>query len=189
MLKFDIEKGKVLIDGIHLATSTFKKLKKEYDEELFTKILLYIHLKSQVDSTAPFFTANYQELEKLVTAEAFDKKDLAKIDFKKLNKLADDYKKMYETPELRIVNIFNRKVDQIRDLIDSTTPSIIEYTTNSGTTGYSSNLNIITKAMSELDDLLDVKDKLEAKIRRQETAGKMRGKKTPSMLEAQMLKK
>jgi len=187
MLKFDVEHGKVFIDGIHSSLKLFSELKKKFSEETFIKLCTYIHLASQVEAGAPFATAAYNEVSGLVKIQVFGKDYPKGVVKKDLDKWVKEYKNAYETPEIRIVNIFNRKVDQIRELIDNTKPSIKAFTTNSGSAGYSSNLGILTKAMTELDGLLTVKDKLEAKIRKQETAGSTRAGKVPSLLEKEEL--
>jgi hypothetical protein len=188
MLEYNIAEGKVRIDGVDLSLKFISDTLDKYPEQLALKILTYMHLVSKVDSKAPFFTADEKEISTLVSNQIFESSEFKKLNKKSLNDLVTEYKKTYETPEIRIVNIFNNKVDQIRELIESTEPEIEKVVTNSGAVSFVSNVQLITKTMNELGDLLDVKDKLEAKIRKQNVAGSMRGGKTPSLLEKQMMK-
>ena len=74
-------------------------------------------------------------------------------------------------------------------MIKDTKPSIVAYTTSSGSKGFATNTAIITKAMSDLDNLLDAKEKLQARMQKQVMKeGKIMGRKTPSRLEKKMMK-
>lgn len=187
MLKFNIKEGKVFVDALHLGLKTFERLEKRYEGDMLVKIYTYIHLVSQIDKDAPYFSAAYEEVEGLAKLQLFNTEEWLTIEKRGLNGAVKEYKNMYGTPEIRIVGIFNAKIDQIRQLIENTKPQITQYESNSGVVGHASNLPIITKTMTDLDGLLVAKDKLEAKIRKESTIGKMRAGKKPSMLEETMM--
>jgi len=188
-MKFDIANGKVTIDAMHLGLKTFKVIVDKYKEDMATKVFTYIHLVSQIDKEAPFFSAAFDEVEHLTKIQTFTELEWKKVEKRGLKVAITEYKEMYATPENRIVGIFNAKIDQIRKLIEDTDPEITQYVSNSGVVGHASNLPILTKTMTDLDGLLVAKDKLEAKIRKQSTMGKMRAGKKPSMLEEAMVNK
>ena len=188
MLKFTIAEGKVIVDPLHASLDIVKKVTNKYKTDAVA-VLTYIHLMSRIDPSAPFFTAQQDELQELVKRQLFTDTQWKKLNKKQLSAWVEEYKKMYEPPEVRAVNIFNEKIDQIQRLIKDTEPEIIVNTSTSGVTTFASNLKIITDTMKELETLLTAKEKLEAKIRKETTLGKMRAGKTPSMLEKKMMKK
>lgn len=190
MLHFNIQKGQVVLDAMSMTLKSVKEIYKDYDPDVAIRVLTYIHVVSRMDPTAPFFSADVKEIHELSKRQFFPEDEWATINWENVDKLADKYEKVYETPELRVVKIFNDKIDQIREMIKDTTPSIVGYITTSGSKGFSSNVPIITKAMQDLDSLLDAKEKLEARVRKQSAkAGKIMGGKAPSRLEAKHLKK
>ena len=70
-------------------------------------------------------------------------------------------------------------------MIKDTTPKIEENTNpTTGAVTFSSNVDILTKAMEKIDSLMVTKSKLEAKLRNESSGkGSVRGGKKPSKLE------
>jgi len=187
MLKFTVADGKVKLDGIHANMQFVKQVRRKYKGELGIRVLTFVHLAARIDQNAPFFTAAPDEIEELVMRQLFTEGERAKLDVKQLWEWVEEYQKMYETPEARIVKIYNDKIDEMRQLIEDTEPEIVENIKSNGEKSYATNLKILTDLMKELGNLWEVKEKLEAKIRKQQVAGHGRAGKTPSLLEKQML--
>lgn len=194
MLNFNLQNGKVAIDPYSMMLKCIKNVLKEYnsDPDEAIKVLTYIHIVAKIDPKAPFFGAKDSEIRELAVANIWNnipKADRKKLDFTAYDDYIKEYKKAYEGPEARVVNIFNNKIDQISELIKNTSPEIVKYTTTSGSQGFATNTNMITKAMNDLDALLDAKDKLQARMEKQGLKeGKIKGKTTPSRLEKAMMK-
>ena len=188
MLKFTLADNKIKLDGIHSAFSFVKEIKRKYKGDFGTRVLTFIHIVARIDPSAPFFTASEIDIRELATMQLFSETEVKKLNKKQINSWIEEYKKIYETPEVRIVNIFNNKVDQIRNLIENTEPELEKVVTTNGAVSFVSNIQLITKTMEELGNLLTVKEKLEAKIRKEVIGGVMRAGKSPSLLEKQMTK-
>lgn len=190
MLHFNIQKGRVVLDAMSLSLKSVQKVYEDYDPDVAIRVLTYIHIVSRLDPSAPFFSADIKEIHELSARQMFSDEERETMSWEPIRKLALRYEKAFETPEVRVVKIFNDKIDQIREMIRDTEPTIVEYVTTSGSKGFSSNVPIITKAMQDLDNLLDAKEKLEARVRKQSAkAGRIMGGKSPSRLEASHLKK
>lgn len=189
MLHFNKQHGKVIIDPINELMNLVREVQEKYDPDIAIRVLTYIHVASRLDPAAPFFSADEKEVRDLAIRNIFtetERETYKHEDFEDWKKL---YEKEYETADVRVVKIFNDKIDQIREMIKDTTPVIVEYSTSSGSKGFASNTAIITKAMNDMDSLMDAKEKLEARIRKQSAkAGKIHGGKTPTRLEAKHMK-
>ena len=102
-----------------------RAVQAKYDPDVAIRVLTYVHIASKIDPRAPFFTADEKEVRDLAMMNIFtpaERKIYKHEEF-------EDYKKWYEkeneTPELRMVKIFNDKIDQIREMIKSTKPQVV----------------------------------------------------------------
>ncbi len=190
MLYFDQINGKAVLNATHLILiPEFQVLQRKLTPEMISRVFTYIHCIAKVDSKAPFFTADDAEVDALAKRNYFTEdhpfpEDERIVDA--IQKALDAYLKAYETPEARVLKLFNSKIDQLSTMIKDTTPKIEENTnptTNAVT--FSSNVDILTKAMEKIDSLMVTKSKLEAKLRNESSGkgGSVRGGKKPSKLE------
>jgi len=194
MLNFNLQNGKIVIDAYSMMIGEIADIVEEYkdnpDEGI--RVLTYIHLASRIDPKAPFFDADEKEIKQFArnnTWRLLTRKEQESIDIDRWDDAITAYKKAYEGPEARVSRIFNDKIDQINRLIKDTEPQIVSYTTSSGSKGFASNTAIITKAMNDLDNLLDAKDKLKARMKKQSLKeGKVKGGSTPSRLEKKAIR-
>jgi len=192
MLKFNRVDGRAILDAEHLILiPEFKSLEDKLDPEMSFRVFTYIHVISKVDSKAPFFTADDLEIQLLAQKNYFSKEypypEALQTD---IALALNAYLKAFEKPETRVLKLFNNKIDQLSKMIKDTTPVINEYTTSSGSKGFSSNVDILTKAMEKIDSLMITKAKLEAKLRNEsEGKGSVRGGKKPSKLEREHAQK
>lgn len=179
-----------MLDALSMSLKSVQKVYKDYDPDVAIRVLTYIHIVSRLDPSAPFFSADVKEIHELARRQMFSEAETVEMNWESIDTLSIKYEKAFETPDVRVVKIFNDKIDQIKNMIKDTEPVIVEYATSSGSKGFSSNVPIITKAMQDLDNLLDAKEKLEARVRKQSVkAGKIMGGKSPSRLEAVHLRK
>lgn len=181
------------IDAQHLLLiPELRKLHRKFSKDVWERVITYIHVCSRLDPKAPFFTADENEIRELARRNYFTGEVPYPDAF---TDLVDEglaaYVKAYEIPEVRMVRIFNDKIDQIRKLVKDTDPEIVK-TTNptTGAVSFSSNVDILTKSMEKIDSLMATKERLEAKIRREsEGRGTARGGKKPSRLERKQMQK
>lgn len=192
MLYFDQVNGKAVLDATHLILiPEFKVLQRKLTPEMTSRVFTYIHVISKVDTKAPFFLSDDAEIDALAKRNYFTVEYPYPNDIQdKIDAALNAYLKAYETPEARVLKLFNSKIDQLSTMIKDTTPKIKENknpTTNAIT--FSSNVDILTKAMEKIDSLMVTKSKLEAKLKNESDGkGSVRGGKKPSKLERDHIK-
>ena len=183
MLHFDMMNGIAVIDaGTVLMIPQLNILYNKLDPDLRDRVFTYIHVSSQIDKNAPFFSAAFNEIHELCRKNYFNIEQPFPDTLQgEIEECSAVYTKAFETPEKRMLKVFDKKLDQIRIKVDATEPEIIKSThPTSGAVAFTSNIDIITKSMGSIDGLMVVKNKLEAKIMNAaETAGKYRGGKRP----------
>lgn len=182
MLEYQIVKGKVTVDAKSIQIKELFDIWDAHTTDKATAYLTWIHLTARIDPEAPFYSADEQEIEELVTSQVFKKAPADKV-FDQLRSARKAYLTAYEKPEVRMVNIYNDKIDALRKLIQSTEPQIEKYITNSGSIGFASNTKALTDLMEGVDKLVDTRDRLEAKIRKDTQDKTIRGGKKLSLLE------
>jgi hypothetical protein len=143
MLKFDMVNRKVAIDPKSLLIEALRNIwenDKSKSKETATKQLSYVHLVSQIDETAPYFSASHDEVEALVKRDIFGNYEHAfsAEDQEIIDDAIDQYRKAYESEAHRVVRIFTMKIDQIRSLIENTAP-VITPSVSRGVVSYASN--------------------------------------------------
>jgi hypothetical protein len=193
MLKFIFDKQRVVVDPLTIQIAGLKAIwdndtSKTKNEA--TKFLTYIHLVSQLDESAPYYTSSYNEVRPLAKKDIFGdyefefQEDVEEM----LEEVIEEYQKAFEPVEKRSLRIFTMKIDQIRETIEATTPTIKE-STRMGTVSFASNFPLLDKMMQGLGPLMDTKDEMQARLRKEKSEdATVRGNKKLSMIE-QRLKK
>lgn len=190
-MEFDIAHGRIRVKPQTLMLAKLRDVYEADDspnKELATDVLTYLHIAAQVDENAPFFGAREDEIRELAKMNVWHGRDCP-FDLAMVEPALEEYKKSKEVGEMRILKIFNRKIDQIQDRIDKVEPQIIEKLGKEGQTiGFATNMGMITKVMAELNPLLDEKDKLVQRMKKQSEAEKtFRAGKKQNLLERRLL--
>lgn len=190
MLTFNQQNGKVVIDAytrmISEIEEVVEKFKEDPDEGI--RVLTYIHLCARIDPKAPFFEASETDIWELAERNVWRGEPQEKEAIESYKKVVSPYRAAFSGPESNAITIFNDKIYQIQRLIKDTKPEIVKYETAAGSKGFASNVATISKAMKDLDDLLDAKEKLQARLQKHvQKEGKIQGKKQPSRLERQSM--
>lgn len=187
-MEFNIKEKKVVVDAHTLMIGELRQIYNKLPEDLAIAALTYIYVASQIHVDAPFFSARKDEVQELAWRNALygisdkDKKELNKHR-DKFTSVIPKYVEAYSIPEVRMLNSFNSQIDKLKDLIDQTDPEIVKSThPTSGVVSFAHNTDAINKVMVSLGSLMDTKEKIEAKLRK-EAAGKVRAGKKPSRLE------
>ena len=183
---FNVARGRITVDP---KTLMVKELRDIYEEDKSTtkekaiEILTFVHLASRIDEEAPFFTAREDEVRHLAAQNAFRTTKLE--DVHKYDNVIKAYQKAYQSPESRFITVYNDKIDQCHDVIKNTNVVIKEnINEKTGAVTYTSNFPIIDKIMTQMNSILDTKEKIELRIRKQSAKdSKVRGQRDPSFLE------
>lgn len=187
MIKFNIQNGKAVIDPITLTIKEFKDIwesDKSKTKELATNHLTYIYHMCDVES--PFSDLEDEELMTLAARNSYG--DVITMDSKTLDLIQAAikiYTKLNESCESRLIPVFKRKLDSLRNIIDTTEIKIIENTNaQNGNVTFTTNTKIITTCMTDLEAIMAAKDKIEARLNKEKTDKKIRGQKKPSGVES-----
>ena len=192
MLHFDMKNGIAIIDATTALTiPKLLEVHKKFKGLMRDKVFTYIHICSRLDPQVPFFTAEEDEIRELSKQNYFNEEfPFPDAHAELIETALQKYKEAFDKPEVRILKLFDDKIDQIKNIIRDTKPKIVENTNpTTGAVTFSSNIEIITKSMEKIDGLLVAKARLEAKIRNEsEGKGTFRGGKKPSRLEAKSIR-
>ncbi len=173
MMEFDMVKRRVRIKAKTIIIDALNRIweaDKTEDKDEATRYLTYVHLVSQIDPEAPYAKSAYDEVRLLAKRDLWKDYDhqFEEGENELLEEAIDQYRNAYESVGDRTVRIFDTKIDQIRNLIEDTEPVITPSTTR-GQTTYASNFPILNKMMQELSNLMDTKEALEARVKKQST--------------------
>lgn len=190
-MTFDVKNKKIVVDKHTLLIGVLKNIYQNLPENISIPALTYIYVASQIHVDAPFFSARADEIDALAWRNSLYA--LSAEDKETLNKHKDKfqvaiapYKETFSTPEIRMLSSFNAQIDKLKTLLDKTTPEIARCVHPvSAIVSFAHNTDAIGKVMTSLGSLMDTKDKIEAKLRKQ-NQGKVRAGKKPSRLEKKM---
>lgn len=190
-MEFDIQHGRIRVKPETLMLGELRAIWEADDspnKELATEVLTYIHIAAQVDEKTPFFNAREDEIRELAKNNVWFQRE-CRFNLLEVEPALLSYKKSKEVGEMRVLKIFNRKIDQLQDKIDGIEPDIRERISDKGVfLGYASNMKMITDIMAELNPLLDEKDKLTQRMKKQSEIDKtFRAGKKQNLLEKQLL--
>lgn len=191
-MKFSREHNRVIVDAHGLMIAEIREVwnsDRARNREKATAIISYVHLAAQIDSEAPFFNAKDDEVKALASQNIWRNNPPRALENYDIT--IEAYQKAYETADVRIVKSFTRKIDQMKTLMDDTAPKIEENIHPvSGATTFASNTKIITDIMGSIDVLMNEREKLEQRIKRQAQQGiTTLGAKKPSRLEQRLINK
>lgn len=182
MLRFSRETHRIKVDPLSLTLAPLLDIwKADRDPEKIdaTKILTYIHLASQIDQSAPYSRADPEEVGALVKKDLWGSYDytisLDDITEDQVNEAIIYYQSAFEGPEEASVRAFDKKIYEIRKLVEET-KILIKETTSRGITSFTSNFPIINKMMQDITKITKARDELKASIIKQTTRDTLKGK-------------
>lgn len=189
MLKFDLSSHRIVVDPKSLMISELRECYDNDPDPLkrgAIDVLSYVHLVSQIDPSAPYFSAREDEVETLAAIDIFGRDyDKRLVILDSFLTLTQAYQKAFEKPENRIVKTFNHKLDQLQDMLADVKPEIQKSINGkTGTFTFVSNTRAIMQVMKDLDEVMDAKEQLEERIKDKRLKEvKIRGNKKESFLE------
>jgi hypothetical protein len=196
LLQFIQSKGRVLVDPKSLILAALNDIwnyDESPDKDLANKMLTYMALVAQIDPSLPFYGSDHEEVRYLAKSQVFRAMDYQFTEEEEImiENAIDVYIKENEMADERMLQTINRKIDEMRKEIDTQTMEVVRNVNNvSGAVTFATNFAIITKAMREIDPILDVRDNLIVRLETAKSKGNRRVKadRRPSFLETQMEK-
>lgn len=183
MLKFTIDKNQVVLEPTQLAIPAIKKIwdsDKSTTKKRANQLLLFVYYFYDLDS--PFYDLDEREKEQVCLKNSIGDK-ITDDESKMLEELISLYKKLNETSEKRFLAIFDKKIDDLRELLSDTKPEIISNENNQGVTIFTTNTKIITDLMKAFTELSENKQKIVDSLEKRSNNSKIRGDKQLSVLE------
>ena len=187
-MEFNLKNKRVVVDAHTLMIGALKAIYQKLPENISIPALTYIYVASQIHVDAPFFSARKDEVDELAWNNSLyglndEEKGTLNQHKAKFTSVIPDYIDAYASPEVRMLKSFDNQIDKLKDLIDKTIPEICKsINPTSGVISFAHNTDAINKVMISLGSLMDTKDKILAKLRK-EAGGKVRAGKKPSRLE------
>ena len=187
MLQFELEGNKVILKPEYLLSSKIKHLwdlDKSNDKEIAYKWLAFVffykdltpanYLRSQEDSI------RFEQS----LIEAGLPLHMSQEEANALEQVCDLYELANKTAEYRFIQTIDKQLDLIRQVIEDNPPKIVENCNpRTGEIRFNSNMDIITKSIDKLNEILKKKEDFQNRLTKNTLAGNVHGKKTPSLLE------
>lgn len=189
-MTFSREKNRVEVDAYGLMIDEIRAIweaDRTRIKEKATALISYVHLAAQIDPEAPFFGAKEDEAKGLAAKNIWRDKIPRTID--NYDVAIKAYIDAYETADVRVMKTYSKKIDELEEIISDTKPKIEENINDkTGAVTFSTNIKIISDTMKDMNSLMDEKEKLEQRIKRQEMQNiSTLGGKTPSRLEKRQM--
>ncbi len=189
MLKFTILNGKVIVDPSLLMvkelTDIIEYAKEKKNEDLGNRMLLYVFYCCDLTEQNPLRDIDHRMKEDQANVRAFKKQKKFLVKEEKLIEAAmDAYNFMNETSLERAGLSYDKKIDEIRTLLDDIQPEVHEVFDDDGNIEkYVSNNAIIASFSKQLGDMAQFKLKAMETAKKIENTGRVRGDKGSSLIE------
>jgi hypothetical protein len=146
-------------------------------KEHANKLLFYVYLMADLSEDCPTKDLDHSMKDQECRFLAFKSKNyqFEDEDVEYVQAALDAYKKFNENAEERMLKTYDKKIDEVRHMLDETTPQISDGVNNSGVTVYTSNVDIINRALKEVSNLVKAKNDLRQAILAGKGAGHVRG--------------
>lgn len=190
MLRFTISDGKVIADPSLLMIKEFTDIMdyadSKKDKDLGNRMLLYIFFCCDLTENNPLRDVDYRMKKEQAMARAFNTKDkqFLKKEETLIDAAIDAYNFFNETAIERATLAYDKKIDEIRSLLEDTQPEIFQTLDQHGNpNGYASNDKIIANFSKQLNDMATYKLKAMETAKKIENTGRVRGDKGSSLIE------
>jgi hypothetical protein len=186
-LKLDIINDKVVITPSLKVIPEIDKIIMLPSKKKVNQYLMYIYLSCSLDEKNPYrdLPADAKEKEALYRAfNDFKKVSLTPEEEKIILPAKEAFIKYTETADERIVFSYNQKLDELKTLLDDNKPVIERFeNASSGEIKFSTNSDIITKIMGNIDILIEKREKIKASLLNQSASGRVKGGYASSLIE------
>ena len=180
MITFTMKSGRLQMEESFLMVPEFVtiwKSDKTKDKKNAHKLLFYVYLMCDLTENCPTKDLGQETKDAQCRFMAFGTKDYIFNGREEVMVIdaIDSYVLLNEVPEERMLRTYDAKIDQIRILLDATKPAIQEGLNKDGNTIYSTNVDIINKALKEISSLVKAKHDLKQAVLAGLSAGHVRG--------------
>lgn len=189
-------KSRVVVDPKSLMLAPFQDIwnsDQSETKDYANDILCYVHIVSQLDAAAPFYNSSFDEVRFLAKSQIFRNMEhqFSEEEEIMIQNALDVYIKDNEMSEERMLQVYNKKIDEMRLELEVKKVEItrnVDSMTNKVT--YSTNAKMITDVMKEIGNILKIKEDLKVQIENARASGdkKIRANRNPSFLEKQLMK-
>lgn len=194
LMKFDRRKRRVEVDPKTLLLAPLNDIwnldSSDYKDNA-NKMLAYVHLICRLDPEAPFYNSDPGEITFLAKKEIYGNFEYEfNVEAELLiTEACLAYTKANEIIEERVYHDLCDKIDEIRKKIAITKVEIIRNENpGTGAVTFTSNGAIVTKLISELDAMIEIKDSMWNKLRNARVnEQKVKGQREPSFLEKRQM--
>jgi hypothetical protein len=186
MVRFNFRKEKIVVDATFYMFDEFVQLwewDKSKDKAKANKLLYFIFLLCDLTETNSLkdIPAEKREVEALYRVFKSRTHSFTTKELSLLTPAIECYIENNEMPEERILMAFDEKADELRDLLERTKFETIENKSD-GVSTFSSNSEIITKGLKELDIVKKLKASVVSAIKKDAMSQKVRGQQQLSPL-------
>ena len=179
-ISFTIRKEKIITDEKFFLFKPFVDIwewDKSEDKHKAHKMLHFIYLLCDITEECPLKDVLFQKRESEALFHAYKDKNykFTKKERELVTAGINCYIKYNESAEERLLAEFDRKAEELRTELENTMPETVE-NLNRGVTSFTTNSDIITKALRELDSVKKSKIAVISAIKREALSQKVRGK-------------
>lgn len=182
MIKFTMKEGRLQMEHTFLMVPEFVDIwewDKTKDKKKAHKLLFYVYLMCDLNEECPTKDLNLSNKDQQCRFLVFKDKGYQFKDDELVlvSKAIEAYILLNEIPEERMLRTYDEKMDQLRELLGDTLPVIRENTNeNTGMINFTTNVDIINKALKEVSNLVKAKHDLREAVLAGRGAGHVRGK-------------
>lgn len=180
MISFEMKDGRLQMTEQFLMIPQFVDIwerDKSKTKDHANKLLFYIYLMCDLSESCPTKDLDQSMKDSECRFLAFKAKNYQfnQEDLQYVQDAMDAYILFNETAEERILKVYDKKLDEVRTMLDRTQPQMSEGINNSGVTVYTTNVDIINRALKEISNLVKAKNDLRQAILAGKGAGHVRG--------------
>lgn len=192
-MNWKIEKDKLILTPESLLIPEFKEL---YDiEKAGIHHLKFVYLVCDKTLNNPLFNVAFDEKEIKAKQITYDYRNnttnyirFYDRDKEVIDRAIKVYDSLNEKSEYRLMSSIDKKIDEIRIMMNNIEPKIVEnLNAGTGVTTFASNVKIILDVLQQIDDLLASKDSIEKRITKEIGKSKAKGDNKRSPLEQGLL--
>ena len=179
MFKLNFRKERVVLDYKFFLFKEFVDIWK-YDrtktKNKANQLLYFVYLMADINEENPLRDVPASKREEESKFRAFKKRDKVFTDKEEqlLSAAIKKYTYLNTTPEERMLYTFDRKIKELVDLLESTTPETVTNVEN-GVVSYASNSKIIADSLSKISKIRKIREKILLAIKKEAVSQKIRG--------------
>ena len=186
-LRLNIVNDKVIITPSMKVIPDLDKVITMSNKNKSNQYLMYIYFSASLEEDNPYrdLEESVRQRESLYRAFGTTKKtELTEEEAKLIVPAREAFIKHTETADERIVFSYNKKLDELKILLDENVPIIERWeNASTGQITFVTNSDILTKIMTGIDTIIEKREKIKASLLHQYTLGRVKGNYQSSLIE------